>query len=314
MRPLYPLFALALAVGCSPQAPGPADPSLKEKFIDARKGFKTNLLRKDAVRGPVDPPPPDLVDLVRYESPIGKMAAYIGKPPAAGKKHPAILWLVGGFSNGISAIAWTDQPEELDQSAAAYRKAGIVMMYPSLRGGNDSPGQREGFYGEVDDVLAAAEHLSKVEHVDPTRIYLGGHSTGGTLALLVAAASGRFRAVFAFGPADEAAGYGPMNVPFNVGDAQERRMRAPMRWMHCVTSPTFIIEGEEDGGNVEALEALRRASAGMKNVHAVRVKGPDHFSILGPANKLIAKKVMADTGPECNIHVTKAELDGLFGK
>jgi dipeptidyl aminopeptidase/acylaminoacyl peptidase len=58
-----------------------------------------------------------------------------------------------------------------------------------LRGGNDNPGRREGFLGEVDDVLAAADHLSKLPHIDPTQIYLGGHSTGGTLALLVAECS-----------------------------------------------------------------------------------------------------------------------------
>ena len=74
------------------------------------------------------------------------------------------------------------------------------MMFPSLRGGNDNPGVREGFFGEVDDVLAAAEYLSKQAFVDPQRIYLGGHSTGGTLVLLVAECSGRFRAVFSFGP------------------------------------------------------------------------------------------------------------------
>lgn len=55
------------------------------------------------------------------------------------------------------------------------------MMFPSLRGGNDNPGVKEGFLAEVDDVLAAADFLGKQNYVDPGRIYLGGHSTGGTL-------------------------------------------------------------------------------------------------------------------------------------
>ena len=33
------------------------------------------------------------------------------------------------------------------------------MMFPSLRGGNNNPGSKEGFFGEVDDVLAAADLL-----------------------------------------------------------------------------------------------------------------------------------------------------------
>ena len=78
------------------------------------------------------------------------------------------------------------------------------MMYPSLRGGNNNPGHMESFFGEVDDVLAARALLAKLPYVDPERIYLGGHSTGGTLALLVAECSGAFRGVFAFGPV-----YGP---------------------------------------------------------------------------------------------------------
>ena len=59
-----------------------------------------------------------------------------------------------------------------------------IMMFPTLRGGNTNPGAREYLLGEVDDVLAAAEHLARLPYVDPQRIYLGGHSTGGTLALL----------------------------------------------------------------------------------------------------------------------------------
>ena len=77
------------------------------------------------------------------------------------------------------------------------------MMFPSLRGGNDNPGKKEGFLGEVNDVLAASEFLSRQEYVDPDRIYLGGHSTGGTLALLVAASTDKYRAVFSFGPNDD---------------------------------------------------------------------------------------------------------------
>jgi hypothetical protein len=40
------------------------------------------------------------------------------------------------------------------------------MMFPSLRGGNDNPGAREGFYGEVDDVVAASEFLARQPYVD----------------------------------------------------------------------------------------------------------------------------------------------------
>ena len=67
------------------------------------------------------------------------------------------------------------------------------MMFPGLRGTSGNPGTQESFLGEVDDVLAAADFLRKVDYVDPSRIYLGGHSTGGTLALLVAEAGASFQ-------------------------------------------------------------------------------------------------------------------------
>ena len=96
------------------------------------------------------------------------------------------------------------------------------MMFPALRGGNDNPGIKEGFLGEVDDVLAAAALLRRQPYVDPDRIYLGGHSTGGTMVLIVAELSDRFRAIFSFGPADDVRGYPDQFTPF---DRRSRRMR-----------------------------------------------------------------------------------------
>ena len=43
------------------------------------------------------------------------------------------------------------------------------MLFPSLRGGNQNPGVKEGFFGEVDDLLAAANFLAKQGFVDPNR-------------------------------------------------------------------------------------------------------------------------------------------------
>lgn len=57
-----------------------------------------------------------------------------------------------------------------------------MTKYPPLRDGSDNPGHRDGFYGEVNDTLAAADDLARLPWVDPS-IYPGGHSTGGTLPL-----------------------------------------------------------------------------------------------------------------------------------
>ena len=53
-----------------------------------------------------------------------------------------------------------------------------------------------------------ADYLAGQPYVDPERVYLGGHSTGGTLVMLVAASSDRSRAMFSFGPVEDVSGYG----------------------------------------------------------------------------------------------------------
>src|SRR5262249_25453497 len=145
-------------------------------LADARRGFVTQLTRKHAINEPVPTPPQGVFKQVNYESPIGPMAAYLSPDPGDGKKHPAIIWIVGGFANSIGETAWKAAAEKNDQSARAFREAGIITMFPSLRGGNQNPGHLETFFGEVNDVIAAADFLSKQDYVDPSRIYLGGHS------------------------------------------------------------------------------------------------------------------------------------------
>jgi len=182
-------------------------------------------------------------------------------------------------------------------------------MYPSLRGGNQNPGAKEGFYGEVDDVIAAAKYLRTIPYVDPQRIYLGGHSTGGTLALLVAEMSGDFRGVFAFGPVEDVSGYPSEYLPFDTSNQREVELRSPGYWHSSIRSPTWVIEGE--GGNIDSLRAMKAVN---KNplVHFVEASDADHFSVLGRTNELIAGKIHTDTGPACQISLTSDEASSLF--
>jgi pimeloyl-ACP methyl ester carboxylesterase len=186
------------------------------------------------------------------------------------------------------------------------------MMFPSLRGGNDNPGVKEGFFGEVDDVVAAAEFLGKQEYVDPKRVYLGGHSTGGTLVLLVAECSDRFRAAFSFGPVEDVSGYPPEYTPFDTSNPREVELRSPGRWLHSIRVPTFVFEGT-DRGNIDSMQEMARASTNPQ-AHFLPVRGANHFSILAPVNRLIAEKVLRDDGLECNLAFTGDEVNKLFAR
>ncbi len=170
------------------------------------------------------------------------------------------------------------------------------------RRGNDNPGRREFYYGELDDVAAAAAYLRTLPYVDPARVYLGGHSTGGTVALLAAEYTDTFRAVFAFGPVDVPTGYPAEFAGFNKGDAREVEIRSPGKWLASIKSPTFVIEGARQG-NADCVERMKAGSTNAR-VSFLVVSGADHFSVLAPLNRLLAQKIVADTGPACAITLT----------
>jgi dienelactone hydrolase len=178
------------------------------------------------------------------------------------------------------------------------------MMFPSQRGGNDNPGRREGFYGEVDDILSATDHLAKLPYVDPKQIYLGGHSTGGTLVMVVGACTDRYRALFSLGPAAAAWQYGGDFVYCDPKDEDEMRLRSPIYWMHCVTSPMFVFEGEN--GNWDgAIKAMADQNSNP-SIQFFKIAGHDHFSVIAPlAEKLAAQIVKGQ------VNVTQQTVQGL---
>ncbi|QQQ00416.1 alpha/beta hydrolase family protein [Lysobacter enzymogenes] len=306
MRPLPLLSLLLFAALAACSRPPLADAG--DDLAAARAAHPTQLRERVRDGSPALAPPLQVLQLVQYRAEGGQLSAYQTPRPDAAGKRPAIVWITGGDSNTLGDV-WSEQPRDNDQTAAAFRDAGLVVMYPSLRGGNDNPGVREGFYGEVNDVLAAADYLAKLDYVDPQRIYLGGHSTGGTLALLVAQSDARFRAVFAFGPVADVSGYGERYVPVAQDDDKEIRLRSPGYWLASIRSPVFVFEGDHDA-NTEDLEAMRKASANPL-AHWYVVPRANHFSVLAPTNELIARKIQADTGPRTTITFDAAELQGL---
>src|SRR5690349_15974020 len=95
---------LLLLSGCGPSATqvapaGSADATAS--LPEARKGFQTKLVRRESANEPVETPPPQIFQQVEYDSPAGKLAAYLTPDPGDGKQHPAIVWITGGDCNTI---------------------------------------------------------------------------------------------------------------------------------------------------------------------------------------------------------------------
>lgn len=276
-------------------------------LLEARASFVTKLRESPHYESErtVAIPPEGLMEMVHYPSPLGDMVAYLSPDPGDGKRHPAIIFVKGGFG-GIGSWLFEAAPEENDQSVLQFLDEGIITMTPSFRGENGNPGQFELFYGEVEDLLHALEYLRGIAYVDPERIYLAGHSTGGTLALLAATSTNGFRAIFSFGGAPDllrvvgdGEGYG--NTPFNFKSRDESLLRSPIAFVGAITTPTFYFEGEQ---SIYVKDAERMGSiALMKKVpfEARILLGANHFNILAPLKREIAEKILLDTGERCNI-------------
>jgi alpha/beta superfamily hydrolase len=267
---------------------------------EARRGFKTAVAVSDLRRDPLPTPPEKLYVRADYISAGRTLAAFVTPGLKDGRKYPAVIWLTGGDTNTLGDF-WVRGAPGRDESAQAFRQAGLVVMFPTLRGGNTNPGSKELGMGEVDDVLAAAEHLASLPHVDPAQIYLGGHSTGGTLALLVAQVSTRFAAVLALGPVADVRDYGAsygngINWRALVNADDEVRLRSPGEWMGSIRSPTYIIEGKQSPSNLRSLSAMCEHAAQIPALRCLDVPGYDHFSIIEPVAKVAAAQMLV-AGP-----------------
>ncbi|MDQ1818099.1 hypothetical protein RBA41_32850 [Massilia sp. CCM 9210] len=70
-------------------------------------------------------------------------------------------------------------------------------------------------------------------------------------------------------------------------------------------SPVCVIEGA--GGNLDSLLAMRNATRNPQ-IRFVPVRGADHFNVLAPANRVIAQKILGDSGAATNITLSATEI------
>ena len=220
----------------------PEVPIQTEDYAVARQHFRTRLLREASSpqRDVFSLRPPSYVEVVQYPSGGLRLNAWLAGHQDSGPRRPAVLFLHGGFEFG--AADW--------DMAVPYWEAGFVVMAPMLRGENGQPGTFSFLYDEVDDVVAAADWLARHPAVDSTRIFLAGHSAGGTLVQLAIEATPRFRAAASFdGSPDQQLLYNgraskPGNhreVVFDPKDSRELQVRSPLAYVGSVKSPIRLF-------------------------------------------------------------------------
>jgi acetyl esterase/lipase len=285
-------------------------------LMQARAGFTTKIVNSNRTGiGAPPPPPAEKFSLVHYNSPAGALAAYVTPDRHDGKKHPAVVWCHGGFG-GIGPEDWAE-----GSAPMIFAEAGCVVMCPSWRGENNNPGVFEMFYGEVDDALAAVDYVSGLPFVDASRVYIVGHSAGGTIALLAVEATTKLRAAFVFGGAPDigtvigpfgVGGFDGVTTPFQATDKKEQRLRSAIDYIHHVRTPVFYFEGEDEGYIPDALKMEKQARKGGAPVQVFEIEGGEHGDIVEPICEVLAKKIRTDAGPTCAIAVTKAEAQKAY--
>src|SRR5215831_1516941 len=112
-------------------------------LAQARQRYQTKISVHATEGARLPNPPSNLYVRSDYKDASGRpLAAYVSKEPSDGEKHPAIIWLGGDDPNTLGDF-WA---ENSGDPVRAFRSAGVVVMLPTLRGGNNDAGAKEFLY------------------------------------------------------------------------------------------------------------------------------------------------------------------------
>ena len=152
--------------------------------------------------------------------------------------------------------------------------------------------------------------LRKQPSVDPKRMFLAGHSAGGTITLLTALTSKLFRAAAAFdGSPDQQLLFGatgsarrswiPKEVTFDYNDLRELQVRSPLAYARSFKCPTRLYYSTEAMSLYQGASIRTAALAKERglDVDAIKIEGT-HFSHVAPAMKQSIEFFRANEGKD----------------
>jgi dienelactone hydrolase len=251
--------------------------------IDVRQVFRGGVVAT------MDPPAG--AALVSYESEGRTLRGWFAEPSATSGKRPAVVYLHNDFA--LDAGSW--------DNALPFVHAGFSVFVPALRGENGNPGERELLFGEVDDARAAVRWLAAAPGVDPSRIYVIGHSVGGGIASLLALLpDSGVRATASVGGVYRAqtlhhwAQVEPGLVRFDVANDYEVSVRLFMTHIRDVRTPHYAFAGRSDNFDPRYAEQAAQAARkfGVPVTH-VPVEG-DHMGSISEATARFVDIIRAD--------------------
>jgi dipeptidyl aminopeptidase/acylaminoacyl peptidase len=281
-------LAIIVALGCHREAPESpptttspaASPvstvaSAEDDLAAARKSFVTRLKVRDvAPQEYADDAPPRGVQQVDYVSGALKLKGWLSNPPADGKRHPAVVYLHGGWA--FAKADWAD--------AASFVQAGFILFMPTLRAENGNPGVYESFYGEVDDAIAAGRYVSELSSVDRANVFVAGHSVGAVLTCLVAMMPSPYKAAADLDGSVDMESWAAESsqsvlVPYDAADHEEVRLRNPLAFVASLRCPLTLYAAATLEENQQF---ATKAGKLHKKCELVYVPG-NHWAMVKPA-------------------------------
>jgi dipeptidyl aminopeptidase/acylaminoacyl peptidase len=175
------------------------------------------------------------------------------------KKYPLILWVHGGPANQMLSH-W---PISTYNPPIAFSTLNYFMLMPNPRG---SYGEGEAFtaanrkdfgYGDLRDLLAGVDVVTKKFPIDPDRIGITGWSYGGFMTMFAVTQTHRFRAAVAgAGISDWKSYYGENSIdqwmiPFFGASAYDDpavyAKSSAINFIKNARTPMLIVVGDRDG-------------------------------------------------------------------
>ena len=175
-----------------------------------------------------------------------------------GKKYPLIVMVHGGPSSAV-----TPHWPGTGFSGPPFSALGYFVLMPNPRG---SYGQGETFtqanrkdfgYGDLRDILAGVDTVTKKYSVDPERVGITGWSYGGFMTMFAVTQTNRFHAAVAgAGIANWQSYYGENSIdqwmiPFFgasvYDDPAVYAKSSAINFIRRVKTPTLVIVGDRDG-------------------------------------------------------------------
>jgi acylaminoacyl-peptidase len=174
------------------------------------------------------------------------------------KRYPMIVSIHGGPS-GMKSPSWPSV--HFDMSVMA--SLGYFVLFPNPRG---SYGGGEAFTranikdfggGDLRDILAGVEAVTKKLPIDPEKIGVTGWSYGGYMTMWTVTQTNRFKAAVAgAGIANYQSYYGQNSIDQSMmpffgssvyDDPQVYAKSSPITYIKNVKTPTLVVVGERDG-------------------------------------------------------------------